>query len=109
MALLEYDIVHTSQKAVKGSALAEKLAHHPLDEYHPLSHEFPDEYILMAEENKSEAEVEGWKLWFDGASNLLGNGIGVVLASPSGQYFPFSQGLDLTAPTIWQNMKPKSK
>ncbi|RDX62495.1 Retrovirus-related Pol polyprotein, partial [Mucuna pruriens] len=36
-----------------------KLAHPPLDEYHALSHEFPDEHILMAEENKSEAEVEG--------------------------------------------------
>ncbi|RDX93693.1 Retrovirus-related Pol polyprotein from transposon 17.6, partial [Mucuna pruriens] len=93
MALLEYDIVYTSQKGVKGSALAEQLAHHPLDEYHPVSHEFPDEHILMAEENKYEAEVEGWKLWFDGASNLLGNGIGAVLASPLGQYFPFSTRL----------------
>ncbi|RDY05213.1 hypothetical protein CR513_10999, partial [Mucuna pruriens] len=29
-------------------------------------------------------------LWFDGASNLLGNGIGAVLASLESQYFPFS-------------------
>ncbi|RDY01972.1 Retrovirus-related Pol polyprotein, partial [Mucuna pruriens] len=84
--------------ALIGSALAEQLAHHPLDEYHPLSHKFPDEHILMAEENKSEVKVEGWKLWFDGASNLLGNGIGAVLASSLGQYFPFSArlGFDYT-------------
>ncbi|RDY05769.1 hypothetical protein CR513_10353, partial [Mucuna pruriens] len=35
MALSEYDIIYTKQKAVKGRALAEQLAHHPLDEYHP--------------------------------------------------------------------------
>ncbi|RDX73065.1 Retrovirus-related Pol polyprotein from transposon 17.6, partial [Mucuna pruriens] len=89
MALSEYDIVYTSQKAVKGSALAEELARHPLDECHPLSHEFLGKHILMAEESKFEAEVEGWKLWFDRASNLLGNKIGAVLPSPSSQYFPF--------------------
>ncbi|RDX89185.1 hypothetical protein CR513_29119, partial [Mucuna pruriens] len=93
MALSEYDIVYTSQKAVKGSVIAEQLAHHPLDEYHPLSHEFPDDHILMAKENEFGAEVEGWKLWFSGASNLVGNGIGAILASPSGQYFPFSERL----------------
>ncbi|RDY08451.1 hypothetical protein CR513_07295, partial [Mucuna pruriens] len=85
MALSEYDIVYTSQKAITGSALAKQLAYHPLDEYHPLSHEFPDEHIMMAEKDKQEAELDEWKLWFDGASNLLGNGIGAVLASPKGQ------------------------
>ncbi|RDX68148.1 Retrovirus-related Pol polyprotein from transposon 17.6, partial [Mucuna pruriens] len=91
MALSKYDIVYTSQKAIKGSALAEQLAYYPLNEYHPLSHEFPDEHIM-------EAELHEWKLWFDGASNLLGNRIGVVLASPKGQYFPFSArlGFDYT-------------
>ncbi|RDY10554.1 hypothetical protein CR513_04925, partial [Mucuna pruriens] len=30
-ALSKYDIIYKSQKAIKGSALAEKLAHHPLE------------------------------------------------------------------------------
>ncbi|RDX77093.1 hypothetical protein CR513_42837, partial [Mucuna pruriens] len=30
MALSEYDIIYVSQKAIKGSALAEQLAYHPL-------------------------------------------------------------------------------
>ncbi|RDY14345.1 hypothetical protein CR513_00593, partial [Mucuna pruriens] len=34
-----------------------------------------------------------WTMWFDGASNILGNGIGVVLASPTDQYFPFDARL----------------
>ncbi|RDY00959.1 Pro-Pol polyprotein, partial [Mucuna pruriens] len=93
MALSEYDI-----KAIKGSALAEQLSYHPLNEYHPLSHEFLDDHIIMAEKDEQEAELDEWKLWFDGASNLLGNGIGVVLASPKGQYIPFSArlGFDCT-------------
>ncbi|RDY00697.1 rnhA, partial [Mucuna pruriens] len=92
MALSKYDIVYTSQKAIKGSALAEQLAYHPLNEYHPLSHEFLEVHIMMAEKNEQK------KLWFDGASNLLGNGIGAVLTSLKGQYFPFSTrlGFDCT-------------
>ncbi|RDX72857.1 hypothetical protein CR513_47601, partial [Mucuna pruriens] len=98
MALLEYDIVYTSQKAIKGSVLAEQLAYHPLDEYHRLSHEFSDEHIMATKKDEQEADLDEWKLWFDEASNLLGNGIGVVLASPKGQYFPSSArlGFDCT-------------
>ncbi|RDX97716.1 hypothetical protein CR513_19467, partial [Mucuna pruriens] len=84
MAFSEYDIVYTSQKAIKGSAMAEQLAHHPLDNYQPLLHEFLDEHIMAVEGAGFESEPVGWKLWFDGASNLLGNGIRVILASPKG-------------------------
>ncbi|RDX75959.1 hypothetical protein CR513_44102, partial [Mucuna pruriens] len=98
MALSKYDIVYTSQKAIKGSVVAEQLAYHPLDKYHPLSHEFPEEHIMVAERDEQEIDLDEWKLWFDGASNLLGNGIRVILASPKGQYFPFSVrlGFDCT-------------
>ncbi|RDX76294.1 rnhA, partial [Mucuna pruriens] len=84
MALSEYDIVYTT--------------YHPLDEYDPLSHEFSNEHIMMANKDEKEAELDEWKLWFDGASNLLGNGIGAILASSKGQYFPFSArlGFDCT-------------
>ncbi|RDY13190.1 hypothetical protein CR513_01934, partial [Mucuna pruriens] len=66
MALSKYGIIYTSQKAIKGN-----------------------EHIMSVEEVRFEAESDGWKLWFDGASNLLGNGIGAVLASSKGQCFPF--------------------
>ncbi|RDX93008.1 hypothetical protein CR513_24787, partial [Mucuna pruriens] len=84
MALSEYDIVYKSQKAIKGSTLAEQLAHYPLGEYQPLLHEFPDEYIMSVDEIGLKTESDKWRLWFDGASNLLGNGIGAILASPEG-------------------------
>ncbi|RDY10320.1 rnhA, partial [Mucuna pruriens] len=59
---------------------------------------YTNEHIMVAEKDKPEAEINKWKLWFDGASNLLGNGIGAMLASPKGQYFPFSArlGFDCT-------------
>ncbi|RDY01466.1 Retrovirus-related Pol polyprotein from transposon 17.6, partial [Mucuna pruriens] len=88
LTLSEYNIVYTSQKAIKRIALVEQLAHHPLDDYQLLLHKFPDEHIISIEEAISESEPTGWKLWFDGA-NLLGKGIGAVLASLEGQCFPF--------------------
>ncbi|RDY14415.1 rnhA, partial [Mucuna pruriens] len=96
MALSEYDIIYVSRKAVKGSALAEQLTYHPLEDSQPLSHEFPNEHLAAA--TSTETLVEEWTMWFDGASNLLGNGIGVVLASPKDQCFPFSAklGFDCT-------------
>ncbi|RDX71855.1 hypothetical protein CR513_48735, partial [Mucuna pruriens] len=85
-------------KAIKGCALVEQLAHHPVSDYQSLLHEFPNEHIMTVEETEFESEPTGWKLWFDGASNLLGNGIGAMLASLEGQCFPFSArlGFDCT-------------
>ncbi|RDX67933.1 hypothetical protein CR513_53134, partial [Mucuna pruriens] len=62
MALLECDIVYISQKVIKGSALAEQLAHHPLSDYQPLLHEFPDKHIMAVEEIKSKSKTAEWKL-----------------------------------------------
>ncbi|KAK5786691.1 hypothetical protein PVK06_041331 [Gossypium arboreum] len=39
-------------------------------------------------------EDSPWKLNFDGASNAVGNGIGAVLVSPNGDYYPFTCKLD---------------
>ncbi|RDY13605.1 hypothetical protein CR513_01444, partial [Mucuna pruriens] len=96
MALSEYDIVYVNQKAIKGSVLVEHLAYHLLAESQPLFHEFPDKHIMAATSTKP--QLEELIMWFDGASNLLGNGIGVALASPKDQCFPFSAklGFDCT-------------
>ncbi|RDX78072.1 hypothetical protein CR513_41701, partial [Mucuna pruriens] len=71
MALSEYDIVYTSQKAIKGSALAKQLAHHPVSNYQPLRHEFPDEHIMIVGETESKSESDRWKLLgFDCTNNM---------------------------------------
>ncbi|RDX62979.1 hypothetical protein CR513_58635, partial [Mucuna pruriens] len=72
VALTEYDIVHVTQKSIKGSALADHLAHNPLVDYQPMKHDFLDEDILML---MAELEHEkGWAMYFDGASNAFGHG-----------------------------------
>ena len=46
--------------------------------------------------DKEEVEDEDkdkWIVWFNGASNALGHGIGVVLVSPDKQYIPFTTRL----------------
>ncbi|RDX72487.1 hypothetical protein CR513_48027, partial [Mucuna pruriens] len=85
MALSECDIVYMNQKAINGSTLVEHLAYHPIVDYQPLLHEFPNEHIMAIAQ--TELESDGWTMWFDGASNLLRNEIGAVLASPKDQCF----------------------
>jgi hypothetical protein len=46
MLLFEYDIEYRSQKAIKGSVLADYLAHQPIEDYQSVQYDFPDEEIL---------------------------------------------------------------
>ncbi|XP_040945804.1 uncharacterized protein [Gossypium hirsutum] len=82
--LSEFDIVYVSQKAVKGSAIADFLASRALEDYEPLSFDFLNEDLMcIAATEESLQEGHGWRLNFDGASNAVGNGIGAVLVSPN--------------------------
>ncbi|XP_012480778.1 uncharacterized protein LOC105795638 [Gossypium raimondii] len=93
--LSEFDIVYVSQKAIKGSAIADFLASRALEDYEPLSFDFPNEDLLCivaTEENPQKGH--SWKLNFDGASNAVGNGIGAVLVSLNGDHYPFTCKLD---------------
>ena len=44
--LSEFSIVYVTQKAIKGSALANYLAQQPINDYQPMHPEFPDEDIM---------------------------------------------------------------
>ena len=57
--------------------------------------EFPDEDLLAIFQIEDESNKEdSWKLYFDGASNALGYGIGAVLISPEREYCQFTARLD---------------
>ena len=83
MILTEYDIQYTTQTAIKGSLLADHLSHQVVDDYQSMNFNFTDENIMlvtdcanldrMTDLNK---DPDGLCV-FDGASNALGNGIGV--------------------------------
>lgn len=81
----EFDITYVTQKSMKGQAIADHLAENPMEGFQPMTNLFPDECILNIE---SEEENTDWRKNFDGAVNIHGNGIGVVLVSPTGAHYP---------------------
>ncbi|XP_070005168.1 uncharacterized protein [Nicotiana sylvestris] len=72
----------------KEQALADHLAENPVDnEYMPLSTYFPDEEVNSIEEVVPD-DYPIWKMYFDGAVNIKGVGIGAILISPIGHHYP---------------------
>ena len=93
MLLSEFDIVYITQKAIKGQALADHLAENPVDEeYEPLRTYFLDEEVFFVGEDTTEIYPE-WRLFFYGAVNFKGSGIGAVLVSETGQHYPVTAKL----------------
>ena len=94
--LSEFDIICVTQKAVKGSALADYLAQQPIQDYRPMHPEFLDEDIMtLFEEKRTHEDIGKWIVCFDGASNALGHGVGAVLVSPDDKCIPFRRPLIL--------------
>ncbi|XP_070026705.1 uncharacterized protein [Nicotiana sylvestris] len=78
---------------MKAQALADHLAENPIDEeYEPLRTYFPDEEMMHIDELEL-TEKPGWKLFFDGAANMKGVGIGAVLISETGHHYPVTAQL----------------
>ncbi|KAL3728104.1 hypothetical protein ACJRO7_032798 [Eucalyptus globulus] len=72
-----------SQKSVKGRVITDMLADYPKEVREDDS---PDDRISTVEEDT-------WTMFFDGAVNLSGSGIGAVLISPNGQHYPVAAKL----------------
>ncbi|XP_058084609.1 uncharacterized protein LOC131232405 [Magnolia sinica] len=82
----------TKTKVIKGQALADYLVAHSLPDYQPLKTFFFDENILLIEEEEEKKAGE-WTLFFDGAANSKGSGVGVILYSPEDVPAPISRRL----------------
>ncbi|PKI73186.1 hypothetical protein CRG98_006432 [Punica granatum] len=89
--LTKYDIEYVSRTSVKGQAIADHLAEFPIEDNTPIDPNFPDEGILQVDD---EGEKPKWKMYFDGAVNSTGSGIGTVLISPDGRYYPIAAKID---------------
>ncbi|KAJ0963333.1 hypothetical protein J5N97_028455 [Dioscorea zingiberensis] len=99
LILMEFDITYTPQKAIKGQALADFLAAHPLPDNSPLNYDLSDEETLTVEEAR-------WRLYFDGASSIkptlmstipqIKAGIGLVFVTPERGILRYA--LSLTEP-----------
>ena len=82
--LTTFDIQYVTQKSVKGSIVANYLASFPVSDDKPIDDDFPDEQFV------SITSIIGWQLYFDGATNQSGFGIGILLISPQGDHIPIS-------------------
>ncbi|XP_054778628.1 uncharacterized protein LOC129286642 [Prosopis cineraria] len=76
--LSKYDVKYITRKPIKGSIIADYLEANPMEEYQLVNFQFPGEDVLVAEEE--EQGEEKWKMYFDRAVNIYGNGLRVVLA-----------------------------
>ncbi|XP_070036802.1 uncharacterized protein [Nicotiana tomentosiformis] len=74
----QFEIVYIPQKAIKGQALADFLADHPILDDWELTDELPDEDAMVIEVQPL------WKLYFDGAAHHGEAGVGVVFGTSQG-------------------------
>ena len=81
--LTEFDIQYVTHKSVKGSIVVNHLASLPVSDDRPIDDDFLDEKFV------SITNITGWQLYFDGAINQSGFGIGILI-SPQGDHIPRS-------------------
>ncbi|WJZ84330.1 hypothetical protein VitviT2T_003939 [Vitis vinifera] len=82
--LTEFDIHYVTQKSVRGSIVANHLASLPVSDGRAINDDFPNEDVAVV------TSLSGWRMYFDGAANHSGYGIGVLLISPHGDHIPGS-------------------
>ncbi|XP_047260571.1 uncharacterized protein LOC124893755, partial [Capsicum annuum] len=80
----QFEIVYILQKALKGQALVDFLADHPIPDEWKLSNELSDEDSMAVEVRSP------WKMYFDGAAHRDGVGVGVVFVTPQEEAIPYS-------------------
>ena len=74
-------------KVIKGRAVAEFLALNAVEGEEQWNLEFPNENLALI-------EYREWKLYFDGAVNNRGAGLGVILVTLEGETIPMAKKLD---------------
>ena len=84
LLLSEFDIKYVPQKAVKGQALADFLATHPVPDEYILQDDLPDEEVLLTQ------TLTPWQMYFDGAAKRTGAGAGIIFISPQDDLMPYS-------------------
>ncbi|XP_074290938.1 uncharacterized protein LOC141617671 [Silene latifolia] len=75
-------------RVIKGRAVADFLADNQIEET-----EVVDTWSFL-DEDVVHVENDVWDLYFDGASNYMRYGVGIILISPTGEHVPVSNKLD---------------
>ena len=82
--LTEFDIHYITQKSIRGSIVVDHLVSLPVSDGGAIDDDFPDEDVAAV------TSLSGWRMYFDGATNHSGYGIGVLLISLRGDHIPRS-------------------
>ncbi|XP_077219757.1 uncharacterized protein LOC143853947 [Tasmannia lanceolata] len=82
--------MYVTQESVKGKIIIDQLVDAPTEDAE-LSREFPDEGIMTFRDVPS---FTTWTMYFGGASNSKGKGVGIVLVSLRDEHIPISIKLD---------------
>ena len=80
--LAKFNLKYVARKTIKGSVVSGFCAENPIEGENGKEN-FPNEYIL-------DIELGAWKMYFNGAMNQYGNGIGVLLITPKGSHMPLA-------------------
>ena len=88
--LTEFDIQYVTQKSVKGRIIVNHMASLPVFDNRPIDDDFLDDQFV------SVTSIVGWRLYFDGAANQSGFGIGILLILPQGDHIPILVQLTLS-------------
>ena len=80
---------YVAKKNIRGSIASDFCVENPM-EGEDGREEFSNEDIL-------DIELGAWKMYFDGAVNQYGNGIGVLLITPEGSHIPLAVKLNFEA------------
>ncbi|PKI49448.1 hypothetical protein CRG98_030180 [Punica granatum] len=91
LTLTKYDIEYIFRTSVKWQGIADHLVEFPIEDNNPINSDFLDEGILQVDD---EEDRPAWKMYFDGSVNSTGSGIGVVLISHDGRYYPDTAKID---------------
>ena len=69
--LTKFDIHYVTRKSIRGSIVADHLTSLPVSDGKTIDDDFPDEDVAVV------TSLSGWCMYFDGAANHSGYGIGV--------------------------------
>ncbi|WJZ82940.1 hypothetical protein VitviT2T_002661 [Vitis vinifera] len=78
--LTEFDIHYVTKKSIRESIVVDHLASLPVSDGRVIDDDFPDEDVVVV------TSLSSWRIYFDGAANHSGYGIGVLLISPHGDH-----------------------
>ena len=88
MLLSKFDIVFITRKAIKGQAIVDYITDLPLNNLELSESLFLDKDVMALELEPNSAGPWRWKLYSDGVTDSIRNGVGAVLVSPKGQQIP---------------------